>query len=288
MEQRIRGIQWIEISKTAECLADPTISIRAVPLLSGLEAEVIRLDVTGIGLQAVLKVWNRKSKPDIDFQYRLLSTLYAQGLPVSQPLGWGFDREQNPVLLTSFDGSPVRKIDKPFLKTIAGMLIAVHQVKVDQWDESLRRKVDFVRHFFPNLDDHPDLAEPVARLVQHGALKQDRLIHGDYNLLNIMQANGTYTIIDWTNGQLGDPRYDIAWSGLIIKIYASERYGTYYLSQFLAGDQYTRDELERFEAIACLRWILMNRIATLPKDKNTLLRVKRILQNNPCLNENLL
>lgn len=89
-------------------------------------------------------------------------------------------------------------------------------------------------------------------------------------------------------GQLGDPRYDIAWSIVLIRIYVGLKYGTIYHSSFISNFQYTVDELELFEAIACLRWILLNRIADLPKGKETIKRVRIIIMNNKYLNEDLI
>lgn len=37
------------------------------------------------------------------------------------------------------------------------------------------------------------------------------LIHGDLNLENVLVSNGAVTgLIDWSGGDLGDPRYDVA------------------------------------------------------------------------------
>nr|WP_240703172.1 hypothetical protein [Cohnella luojiensis] len=105
---------------------------------------------------------------------------------------------------------------------------------------------------------------------------------------NILESDGKYTIIDWTNVQLGDPRYDIAWSIILIWIYVSEKYSSTYRSEFITMNNYTANELEKFEAIACLRWILLNRIANLPKRHNTISTVRTILMKNKYLNEGLL
>ena len=40
----------------------------------------------------------------------------------------------------------------------------------------------------------------------------DYFFHGDFHLGNIVEVDERYMVIDWTNGQLGDSRYDFAWS----------------------------------------------------------------------------
>lgn len=73
-----------------------------------------------------------------------------------------------------------------------------------------------------------------------------------------------------------------------MRIYASERNGSLYRSFLLAKNTYLGGDMERFEAIACLRWILLNRIAGLPMGKNTLAVVRAIVKNNVYLDEKLL
>ena len=79
------------------------------------------------------------------------------------------------------------------------------------------------------------------------------MIHGDYNLGNILDNwtfTDTYTIIDWTNGQYGDPRYDMAWSVFLITVYNGRSYGDMYRAQFArsASYAYTLEEEQVFEA----------------------------------------
>jgi hypothetical protein len=286
MNNLIRDIKWIERSNVIDYLSDQSASLTAVPLDSGLEAEVTRIYISETSF--VLKVWNRNSKPNVEVQYKLLNAFYSRGLSVSQPLGWGQDKDMNPVLLTSFDGSPIVKVNLSLLTTLVKILTEIHRIPLEELDVSLLQKHGFISYFYPAIEDHLDIRNLLEQLVKSSGMKQDRIIHGDYNLGNILNADGKYTIIDWTNGQLGDPRYDIAWSIVLMRVYVGDRYGAVYLSTFLAENQYTVDELEIYEAIACLRWILLSRIADLPKGKDTFKRVKNILKNNKYLNENFL
>lgn len=76
MTNPIREIDWMEISSEASSLLRPEESC-IFPMKSGLEAEVTRISVGG--LQFVLKVWNRDSKPDVRNQYMLLEAFYNRG-----------------------------------------------------------------------------------------------------------------------------------------------------------------------------------------------------------------
>lgn len=282
----IRDISWAEKDRLVDSLSEYSSSLTVVPLKSGLEAEVAKicLDETSF----VLKVWNRSSRPNVECQYNLLKVLFNQGLPVSRPMGWGWDKDSNQVLLTSYDGSPVMKVKQPILIYFAKILSDIHRFPPEDLGGSILCKYDFIHYFYPRVEEHQDIQILLEKLVALSGMKQDKLIHGDFNLGNILESEGKYTVIDWTNGQYGDPRYDIAWSIVLIRIYVGQRYGAIYQSAFLSGNEYTADELELFEAIACLRWILLNRIADLPKGTTTIKRVKYILKSNKHLNQSLI
>lgn len=102
---------------------------------------------------------------------------------------------------------------------------------------------------------------------------------------NILEKNDRYTVIDWTNGQLGDPRYDFAWSLTLIKIYASDRYARVFRSAYFLENDIQQEELEVFEALACMRWMLLNRNGGTAKGPATMERVKKLMASNRFLHE---
>ncbi|MCQ4088451.1 aminoglycoside phosphotransferase family protein [Saccharibacillus sp. JS10] len=286
MSNLIRDIIWMEGNEAIAALSDIKVVLAVESLESGLEAEVHKIKLSDSSF--VLKIWNRTSKPNVELQYKLLKELYFRGLSVSRPLGWGLDKEMNSVLLTSFDGVPIMRVNKPTITTLSKILSEIHRLPIEEIDSSLLRRHEFFSYFYPSIEEHHDIKKILRELVKLCDMKQDRIIHGDFNLGNVLLDDGKYTVIDWTNFQLGDPRYDIAWSVSLMKIYASERWGSIYLQSFLSKNKYTFEEMELYEAIASLRWVLLNRIDDLPKEKDTINRVRNILKNNKYINESLL
>ncbi|GIP22935.1 hypothetical protein [Paenibacillus sp. J22TS3] len=65
----------------------------------------------------------------------------------------------------------------------------------------------------------------------------------------------------------------------------SERYADVFRSAYLMENDTQEKELEVFEALACLRWILLNRKGGVPKRTNTIQRVKGLITNNSFLKE---
>lgn len=284
MGSPITNVEWIEKNEILDHLLNRPDLFTAHPMNQGFEAEVMKL---GSGQESfVLKVWSKSSKPDVQFQYRLLEDLFRRGLSVSKPLGWGIDPNSDKVLLTAFDGTPVRKMNEKKAADLAILLSKIHQIDFEEIGHPQLPKHDFIGYFFPGVRDrHPDLYQAVTSIVAFTSIKQDRLIHGDFHLGNILEDQDRLTIIDWTNGQLGDPRYDFAWSLVLLKIYISGRYAHMFRSAYLIERDVGQEELEAFEALACLRWIFLNRSGNTPIRPNTIERVNRLVANNPLLKE---
>ncbi|TJY43948.1 aminoglycoside phosphotransferase family protein [Cohnella pontilimi] len=279
MQNRFRHIQWNNGSEVSQRLAAPDALWTVHPMPSGLEAEVVRIAFADI--HYAMKIWNKSSKPDAQYQYDLLSELRHQGLSVSQPFGSGIDGMDHPVLLTSFDGEAVKKVNPEMIAEIAKLLSQIHNIQMGE--RSFFRKYDFIPYFYPGIDQFPDLHDRLQSIVTDSRLKQERLIHGDFNLGNIVEKDGRYTVIDWTNGQLGDHRYDLAWAHFLLKVYTSERIASQFLSAYTSDIPLDLGEYQAFEAMACLRWIFLNRTAELPKRSNTVKRVKNIIKQNAYL-----
>ncbi|MBE1555559.1 aminoglycoside phosphotransferase family protein [Sporosarcina limicola] len=276
-------VDWVEKDGIMDDLLNQEAILTTHPMDQGFEAEVMKIcsdkDIF------VLKVWNKNSKPDVSLQYRLLNVLFERGLSVSKPMGWGINPHGEKVLLTTFDGMPVLEVDEKKMTVIANILSEIHKVHVKEIGNIHLLKSDFIDYFFPGVGEYYDINNALISLVQITQIKQERIIHGDFHLRNILEKNNRYTVIDWTNGQLGDPRYDFAWSLILIKIYVSERYAYVFRSAYLLENHVQQKDLEAFEALACLRWILLNRSGGTPKGPNIIERVKSLITKNPFLKE---
>lgn len=271
-------MEWIEKSDMMDDFIKQESNITIQPIDQGFEAEVIKICLDKDCF--VLKVWNKSSTPNIGFQYHLLNILFEQGLAVSKPLGWGINPNGDKVLLTTFDGMTVLNVNQKKMIEIANILSKIHQVQVKEIGNIQLPKHDFVSYFFPGVSGHADINQVLISLVQLTQIKQEHLIHGDFHLRNILENNDRYKVIDWTNGQLGDPRYDFAWSQTLLKIYVSEHSANAFRSAYLLDNEISEKALEVFEALACLRWILLNRSGGVPKGSNTIKRVRGLLTNN--------
>lgn len=204
----LAGIDWHETTSILNNLFTSGDELMISPLLPGLEADVVK--ITQGEKHFVLKVWNKHSKPDVLRQFRLLDALHRQGIRVSEPIGYGRTEAGDAVLLTRYHGTTVTKVSPSIFKKISTVLADIHRLPTVELEDSALTKNDFVGNFFSGIEAFPAMEEELIRLVGSTDIKMDRIIHGDFHLGNILEENGQYTVIDWTNGQLGDPRYDLS------------------------------------------------------------------------------
>jgi RimJ/RimL family protein N-acetyltransferase len=276
-------VDWVGKNEKIEELLNQENTLTVHAMEHGFEAEVMK--ISSEKESYVLKVWNKSSEPDISFQFCLLNALSTRGLSVSKPVGWGINPNADKVLLTTFDGMPVLKVNEKEMTAIAGILSRIHQVRVEEIEDIDLPKYDFIEYFFPGVRDHDDINSALSALLQIIQIKQDRIIHGDFHVGNIVEDNDRYTVIDWTNGQLGDSRYDFAWSLTLQRIYISYEHAQVFRSAYLLENDILQKDLEVCEALACLRWILLNRNGGVPKGLNTIEKVKGLIANNSFLQE---
>ncbi|MDI4649168.1 phosphotransferase family protein [Cohnella hashimotonis] len=277
------SIEWHETTPILNNLMTSGAELTFSPLAPGLEADVVK--VTQGEEQFVLKVWNKHSKPDVQRQYRLLKNLHRQQIRISEPIGYGRTENGDALLLTRYHGPSVTKLSPSKFQKIAATLADIHRLPTDKLESGVLARYDFVGYFYPGIEAFPAMNEELNRLVALADIKMERVIHGDFNLGNILEEHGQYTIIDWTNGQLGDPRFDLSWACLLLRIYVSESKSLTFLYKYQEEMPVTTAELEIFEALACLRWLLLDRTEGVPKHADTMKKVKKIVRTNRCLNE---
>ncbi|WP_442603156.1 phosphotransferase [Paenibacillus sp. KN14-4R] len=283
MSNAIKSINWIDYNDKLDDLLRDADTLTVHPMTQGFEAEVKK--VCSHDESFVMKIWNKASKPNIQFQYHLLSTLVDCGLSVSKPLGWGKNAEGNEVLLTTFDGNPISKINKKKITDMAHILSKIHHISLEDVQHLQLPKHDFIDYFYPEIEQHSDLQKVAEHLVELAKLRQDRVIHGDYHMYNVLESGDQYAVIDWTNAQLGDTRYDFAWTYILIHIYVAERNANLFRSAYVLDHPMEQEELDLFIAIACVRWMLLNRSGGVPQGAKAMKQAQMLIEANPYLKE---
>ncbi len=165
----------------------------------------------------VVRVFSKVGDRGADREARSMIAAAANGVPVPEVFTRG-ELQGRPLLVTSFiEGSPAARAFSGFGDahafgvTIGKILGRINQVTAPA-----------------NLHDDPDAwlswgGEATSRLglLLRALPTQDRLLHFDFHLLNIMVHDGQVTgVIDWENATAGPPHLDLARSRAILHVAA--------------------------------------------------------------------
>jgi aminoglycoside phosphotransferase (APT) family kinase protein len=217
----------------------------------------------------------------------VLSRAARAALPVAAPGGWGWTLDHRQVLVTAYAGAPVADPTEQHLRRFADVLRQIHATPLAAvglaGDGAPRgHPVDgIVAAYFPGLATQPDIQAICAALRQCVDATEPSLIHGDFNLGNILLQNGTITVVDWTTMGASDRRYDLAWATVVLWIYQGADAATEFRSHYLAAADYPINEqaLGYFEALAGLRWLLLRRQYPLSDGRTSVQSIARFVDD---------
>jgi aminoglycoside phosphotransferase (APT) family kinase protein len=189
---------------------------RFFPSPQGMTSEVVFVDDRGRELalkrcrRARYLKWLRRERV-------VLEALSQSALPVPRLVA----ADDDSLLMTRLRGESfwdvVRRAPSPQRADAFGKLGALMRTLHDtpvpaalRTDASwFDRVFDLARADLPWTDGTPDLLDEL--IATQPAPVPERLIHGDLGLDNVLiTADGALSLIDWSTGCSGDPRYDLA------------------------------------------------------------------------------
>ena len=153
-------------------------------------------------------------------------------------------------LLTQFCELFVRlhRLDwRPFVDDVARYELGGPTVFVDQW----LRRVRGTLERFPLSNSLRILEWLEARRDQVPCLRPSP-VHWDYHPGNVLlRDDGSAVVIDWTQVEVSDPRFDLAWTLLLVSSYEGAEWRDRILEEYerLAGARV--EQMEWFEVCAC-------------------------------------
>lgn len=102
-----------------------------------------------------------------------------------------------------------------------------------------------------------DFAPVLAWLEGHRySVPTERIVvtHNDYHPNNVlMDSDGSFKVIDWSNAQAGDPRYDIGWTWLLHKTYDHPETADEFTAIYSAFAEQELDQMGYFYVLAAVR-----------------------------------
>ncbi len=218
----------------------------------------------------VLKRWKPGRWVDGRDSFYLLQDLALLQLPVPSPGGWGHDTQGLQVLAMEYAGEPVDRASRRDVLAFGHALATIHRTPIDRlsFDAPADSSIFLQRlrtRFFDGVEVYPDLTTLLDWIWPRVPPLQTVLLHGDYHLGNVAWGNDSLSIIDWSEAQLGDWRYDVAWAELLTLIYTGPEACEIFMAAYeTASDRILGADLEPYEVVATLRWLLLCRTAPFP------------------------
>lgn len=285
MENQLLKIDWHEQNEDWNGVLDQLSDAVIHTMNQGFEAEVARIDLEEKSF--VLKTWNKDSRPNISMQYRLLKLLADKGISVPKPLAWGTNRDENhQVLLTTFEGTQDSKYDAKAFTDFGILLASIHHIALNEEDQQKVLNYGFLDYFYSGIQEYPDLHAALIHLLDMTSMNKNAIIHGDYHWGNVVEKDGQYSVIDWTNGQLGDARFDFAHSLVFIQlIFSAEWRASVFRTAYLTENPIPEEEIQVFEAMVYLKWLMSNRRGFQPFGPKAIDKVIKMIKANPFLQQ---
>jgi len=123
---------------------------------------------------------------------------------------------------------------------------------IDLWLDEARR----VLHRFPEVDATPILDWVIARREVY-ACTLPSPVHQDFHPGNILiKTDRSALVIDWTNFDVTDFRFDLAWTLVLADAYGGQRLRDQIFLGYQHHARKTVEQIEAFEAIASARRLL--------------------------------
>jgi aminoglycoside phosphotransferase (APT) family kinase protein len=121
----------------------------------------------------------------------------------------------------------------------------------------------------------PDLFEPVLVWLQarsqHLTQIAPSVVHGDFHPENVLlNEQGEVSVIDWTQIEVSDFRFDLAWTLTIVNAFLGPEWRDMTLSEYEYLTQQQVADLDFFEVFACLKR-LFDIVACLYQDNGEVL-----------------
>ncbi len=212
-------------------------------------------------------------------EFQAMQRLYRAGYPVPRvlllerecsPFGRPFvimekveGRRMWPLLFRS-SGEPQQRLLTQFcelflrLHTLAWRLFAP-DMSDEQAEELIARELARGREYLARFAK-TDFVPALAWLEQHRqslTCARPAVVHWDFHPDNILlREDGSAVVIDWTQCEVSDARFDLAWTVTLISSYEGEAWRERILNEYarLAGDMLP--EFAFFEVYACLKRLL--------------------------------
>lgn len=238
-------------------------------ITTGWENEVyaFRLDTSGETRDLILRVYpgsNAASKAERE--YGGMTLLHAAGYPVPQVFTLETDEQhfgRPVVIMERAAGTPMNVLlegvtlaqAEGYLRQMCALFVRLHQLDPQPFTtrdvtDINRQMIDWYRSRSPDFAPVWDWAGAQPDALDCPA---PAVVHQDFHPGNILCDGNTFTVIDWTNINVLDPRIDLAWTLMLVGSFESWEVRDALLAMYESALGRAVTHIDVFEALACAR-----------------------------------
>jgi aminoglycoside phosphotransferase (APT) family kinase protein len=241
-------------------------------IASGAQADVYKE-----GSKAIKLFKDYVQKENIEYEVNLQKMAFDYGLPVPEifditEINGKFGR-----VMEYIEGVPLgsiimennSKFEEYLVKSIE-IQSSIHKVETDKFP--LMKDIQKNYILGTNKLTQTDKEKLLNKMEK--STYENKLCHGDFHILNLIQTSNDIKIIDWVNANSGTPNADICRTYLLYKIHM-ENIADIYLETYC-----NIKKVDKLEVLSWLSIIAGARLGEYVKDENAENILKEIIKNN--------
>jgi len=215
-------------------------------IAKGAQAEVYK-----DGYKAIKLFKNNISKDEIEYEVNLQKKAYEFGLPVPKIYGLIEIDNKIGIVMDYIEGIPVGNIvledmsrsEEYLIKTIE-IQNNIHKIET----KAIPHMKDKLKYFISKASIIPENVKDNILLKLESKTFEYKLCHGDFHVLNLIQASNDIKIIDWICASSGNPEADIYRTYLLYRI-DLEEFAEHYLSTYCKIMNLDKDDILSWSSI---------------------------------------
>jgi uncharacterized protein (TIGR02172 family) len=239
-------------------------------IASGAQADIYKE-----GTKAIKLFKDYVQKENIEYEVNLQKMAFDYGLPVPEIFDITEINGKFGIVMEYIDGEPLGKIimenDSKFeeylLKSIE-IQSSIHKIETDKFPfmEDIQKNYILGTNKLTQSDK-----ENILGKIENTSY-ENKLCHGDFHILNLIQTSNDIKIIDWVCASSGNPNADICRTYLLYKIYMEE-IADIYLETYCKIKK-----VDKFEIMSWLSIVAGARLGEYVKDENEERILKEIIK----------
>jgi len=231
--------------------------------------------------QQVIRIFSDHGGPKSEKEYQVMKKLGEQGYPV--PVVFHNDSTgdiiNKPFIIMEYlsgntmnhryENASDSEREELFQQMIE-LMVDLHRIKVTKIfpENKLKDTDEFLDFMFNQIDERIawtklDWVNPIVDWLKERRNDVEphelSVVHGDFHGRNIMfRRDGTLSVIDWSGANVGDYRFDLAWTIILFSTFGGSFFRDLLLNRYSDASGSEIKDIEYFEVLGCaVRFVIV-------------------------------